>query len=277
MPLVIAFRLFASLLFILLPAAASAQQADVLKAEDAFRFSVERGQGEEIVLRWKIADGYYLYRDHIQARDTATGLDISLQTPPAVVESNDANFGASEVYYSQATARFKSGTSDQIAIIYQGCKKDSICYPPLTVTLDPRSLQVSKAVVGFRVAPTQEEPAKKTRSGDFHLAGDSLGGGMVGSLLASGGALWAVASFLAFGLLLAFTPCVLPMYPILSATLVREGEALTPQRGFVLSSAYVMAMALAFGMLGIVAAWSGQNLQMVLQSSYAIGAVAVLS
>lgn len=73
-----------------------------------------------------------------------------------------------------------------------------------------------------------------------------------------------------------FTPCVLPMYPILSATLAREGEALTARRGFVLSSAYVLAMAAAFGLLGIFAAWSGQNLQMVLQSPYAIGAVGVL-
>lgn len=85
-----------------------------------------------------------------------------------------------------------------------------------------------------------------------------------------------IVSFLAFGLLLAFTPCVLPMYPILSATLAREGEALTARRGFILSLAYVLAMAAAFGLLGVVAAWSGQNLQMVLQSPYAIGAVAAL-
>src|SRR5690606_24054801 len=115
-----------------------------------------------------------------------------------------------------------------------------------------------------------------SESSGFALAEETRNDGMIGALLASSGALWVVASFLAFGLLLAFTPCVLPMYPILSATLAREGERLTARRGFVLSSAYVLAMAAAFGVLGIVAAWSGQNLQMVLQSPYAIGAVSIL-
>jgi thiol:disulfide interchange protein DsbD len=131
-------------------------------------------------------------------------------------------------------------------------------------------LELSAPVVGFGIS------APASASSGFTLADEARNGGMIGSLLASGGALWVVASFLVFGLLLAFTPCVLPMYPILSATLAREGEALTARRGFVLSSAYVLAMAAAFGLLGMVAAWSGQNLQMVLQSPAAIGAVAVL-
>jgi thiol:disulfide interchange protein DsbD len=105
---------------------------------------------------------------------------------------------------------------------------------------------------------------------------EAASGGMVASLLADGGALWVVGSFLVFGLLLAFTPCVLPMYPILSATLARSGETLTPRRGFALSLAYVLAMAAAFGLLGIAAAWSGQNLQIVLQSPYAVATVAAI-
>ena len=164
----------------------------------------------------------------------------------------------------------------QVAVTYQGCKKDSICYPPLTLTVNTANLQVSEPVVGFGVAPAPVAPAGGSGNGGFSLAEDTQDGGMVGSLLASGGAIWAIVSFLAFGLLLAFTPCVLPMYPILSATLAREGEALTARRGFILSLAYVLAMAAAFGLLGVVAAWSGQNLQMVLQSPYAIGAVAAL-
>lgn len=276
MSLIKVFRLLVGLLFIVLPIAASAQPADILKAEDAFRFSVERGHGEEIVLHWAIAEGYYLYRDHIQARDASTGQSLPSQTEPGVVESNDSNFGPSEVYYLRAVARLEVGAPEQVAITYQGCKKDSICYPPLTRTLNTETLQVSDPVVGFGAVTSQEKSASEMEGNSFQLADDSRGGGMVGSLLASGGALWVIASFLVFGLLLAFTPCVLPMYPILSATLARQGEALTPRRGFVLSSAYVLAMALAFGMLGVVAAWSGQNLQMVLQSPYAIGAVAVL-
>ena len=190
-----------------------------------------------------------------------------------------AQLGAAVVagaFEAQAVERLGANAPAKVAITYQGCKKNSICYPPITVTLDTASLQVSKAAVGFGAGIAPATPGDATGTEGFTLDDKTLNGGMVGSLLASGGALWVIASFLVFGLLLAFTPCVLPMYPILSATLAREGESLTARRGFVLSSAYVLAMAAAFGLLGIVAAWSGQNLQMVLQSPYAVGAVAVL-
>lgn len=269
-------RLLAGLFFVFLSLPAAAQQEDLLQAEEAFRFSVERNADQQIQLRWEIEEGYYLYRDHLEAKDAATGEPIPLSTGPGVVETEDANFGPSEVYYLEAVARLGTEAPGQVAVTYQGCKKDSICYPPLTLTVNTANLQVSEPVVGFGVGPTPAAPAGGTGNGGFSLAEDTQDGGMVGSLLASGGAIWVIVSFLAFGLLLAFTPCVLPMYPILSATLAREGEALTARRGFILSLAYVLAMAAAFGLLGVVAAWSGQNLQMVLQSPYAIGAVAAL-
>ncbi|WP_244649547.1 protein-disulfide reductase DsbD [Neoaquamicrobium sediminum] len=271
-----AFRLLATLLLAFLAMPAAGQQDDLLQAEEAFRFSIERSADQEIELRWEIEEGYYLYRDHLEAKDAASGVAVPLQTEPGIMETEDANFGPSEVYYLEALARLGADAPAQVAVTYQGCKKDSICYPPLTLTVDTASLQVSEPIVGFGVAAPSAAPTGGTGNGGFSLAAETLGGGMVGSLLASGGAIWVVVSFLAFGLLLAFTPCVLPMYPILSATLAREGEALTARRGFVLSLAYVLAMAAAFGLLGIVAAWSGQNLQMVLQSPWAIGAVAVV-
>ncbi|RRD21530.1 protein-disulfide reductase DsbD [Brucellaceae bacterium VT-16-1752] len=272
-------RLLASLLLFFWSAAAFAQQSDLLQPEQAFRFSVERGEGNETVLNWQIADGYYLYRDHLAARDASSGGDVRLQAEAGVVQTDDPNFGPSEVYFSQAVARLGTDAPDKVTVTYQGCKKDSICYPPLTLTIDTQTLQFSEPVVGFgAVAATDKtNAARPAEAGNgIQLAQDAQGGGMIGSLLASGGVLWVIASFLLFGLLLAFTPCVLPMYPILSATLAREGEALTARRGFVLSFAYVFAMALAFGVLGIAAAWSGQNLQIVLQSPYAVGAVAIL-
>lgn len=274
MPFLTALRLVASLLLALWSFPATAQQGDLLQAEDAFRFSVERAADNAIELRWQIADGYYLYRDHIEAKGAA-GETVELHTGPGTVE-DDANFGPSEVYYSEAVARLTTGAPSEVAITYQGCKKDSICYPPMTVMLDTASLQLSEPVIGFGVVAPSPTSAEDTGAGGFTLADETQNGGMIGSLLASGGAVWVITSFLVFGLLLAFTPCVLPMYPILSATLAREDEALTARRGLMLSSAYVLAMAAAFGLLGIVAAWSGQNLQMVLQSPWAVGAVGVL-
>ena len=274
----ISLRLLVSWFFIFWSAVASAQSTDLLLPEQAFRFTVERGPGEETTLRWDIEKGYYLYREHLTAKDAGTGVSLALETEPGIVLSDDPNFGPSEVYYSQAIARLGKTAPAQVAITYQGCKKDSICYPPMTLTLDTKTLKLSEAVVGY--GPTAQSEGKATpdsaKEGGFRIAEDTQGGGMIGSLLATGGAPWVIASFLVFGLLLAFTPCVLPMYPILSATLAREGEALTARRGFVLSSAYVLAMAMAFGLLGIVAALSGQNLQIVLQSPYAVGAVGFL-
>ncbi|HLS68254.1 MAG TPA: protein-disulfide reductase DsbD [Kiloniellales bacterium] len=274
-------RLFAVLFLAFWSVSASAQQEELLQAEEAFRFSAERDANEEIVLRWQIAEDYYLYREHLEAQDAVTGENFGLRTAAGAVETEDVNFGTSEVYYGEAVARLGPDLPAEVAVTYQGCKQDSICYPPLTVTLDTQSLEVLASTSGFGpAAPAASASGApdggSAGNGSFSLSEEASSGGMVGSLLASGGALWVVASFLFFGLLLAFTPCVLPMYPILSATLAREGEALTARRGFLLSSAYVLAMAAAFGLLGVAAAWSGQNLQMVLQSPYAIGAVAVL-
>ncbi|NDW06576.1 protein-disulfide reductase DsbD [Jiella pacifica] len=99
---------------------------------------------------------------------------------------------------------------------------------------------------------------------------------LVDGLLGEGGSLWAVAVFFALGLGLAFTPCVLPMYPILAGQLTRSGERPSLARGFTLSATYVLAMAFAFAIIGFAAAWSGQNLQMALQSQSAILLVSVL-
>ena len=85
-----------------------------------------------------------------------------------------------------------------------------------------------------------------------------------------------LATFLGFGLLLTFTPCVLPMIPILSGMLARSGGQLSAGRGFALSTTYVLAMAAAYGLLGIAAAWSGQNLQAALQTPWALGAMSLL-
>jgi thiol:disulfide interchange protein DsbD len=93
---------------------------------------------------------------------------------------------------------------------------------------------------------------------------------LVRSLLEDGGAGWVLASFLVFGILLAFTPCVFPMYPILGAAIAGAGDNVKPTRALLLSAVYVFSMSLAFGLLGVAAAWSGRNLQVALQSPYAL-------
>ncbi|MET3662542.1 protein-disulfide reductase DsbD [Aquamicrobium ahrensii] len=263
----------------LLPAAA--QQPDLLQADEAFRLKAVPAPQGGVIFEWKIAEGYYLYRDHIEAKAADGDTPVSLETAEGTRE-DDPNFGVSEVYYDKAQASLAAGSASEILLTYQGCKKDSICYPPETRRVNLDTLEIRTAGLGFGLFADATQPSQtpaqsaETPASGFRISQEAASGGLVASLLADGGALWVVGSFLIFGLLLAFTPCVLPMYPILSATLARSGESLGPRRSFALSLAYVLAMAAAFGLLGVAAAWSGQNLQIALQSPYAVGTVAAI-
>lgn len=225
-----------------------------LDVDKAFAMQVQQTE-DGAVLHWTIAPGYYLYRDHLQA-ETVAGDVLALETEPGTVK-DDPNFGTMEVYYNNAEARLKGG--GDVTVTFQGCQEDGICYPPvqkdLTLTSTAPALTADAPSSGMKLA---------------------TGPGVIEGLSQQGGALWVLAGFFGFGLLLAFTPCVFPMLPILAGMLARQGGELSMRKGVGLSGAYVFAMALAFGAMGAVAGWSGQNLQMVLQSPWAVGAVAVL-
>lgn len=255
---------FISLFLALGPALA----ANPLPVDQAFRLSVTKDTDGRLVLNWQIANGYYLYRDHIEAKD-GQGNALAVDTQPGLPK-DDPNFGRLEVYYTHATASVKAD-GKPLELTYQGCQEDGICYRPETRTIDPVTLAISsemgqkaKALTQASVfAPAASQPTPQDMA--FALAPEK---GMVEGLLDRGGTGLVIAAFLAFGVLLAFTPCVFPIYPILAGTLAREGEKLTAKRGFVLSSVYVVSLALGFAVVGAIAGWSGQNLQMVLQSKW---------
>jgi len=228
-----------------------------LPASDAFQISVADQDDGTRILSWDIADGYYLYRDKLAA-DTADGIAVLLQTEPGI-EMDDLTFGAVEVYFDNARA-VMGPVNGPVTITWQGCQDGGICYPPVKQTL---------AALDGASSPATAAPA----ADGIVLAQEQ---GLIDSLRARGGTLLVLAGFLGFGLLLAFTPCVFPMFPILAGLLSRQGDTLTARRGAALSGVYVLAMASAFGLLGIAAAWSGQNLQVVLQSPAAIYGVAAI-
>ena len=268
-------RLFAGLagLFIsLFLALGPALAANPLPVDQAFRLSVLKDTDGRLVLNWRIADGYYLYRDHIEAKD-GQGKALVVDTQPGQPK-DDPNFGRLEVYYTHATASVKAD-AQPLALTYQGCQEDGICYRPETRTVDPVTLAISSEMGQKAKALTQASvfaPAASQNTA-FALAPEK---GMVEGLLDQGGTGLVIAAFLAFGVLLAFTPCVFPIYPILAGTLAREGEKLTAKRGFTLSAIYVVSLALGFAVVGAIAGWSGQNLQMVLQSKWTALALAGL-
>ncbi len=243
-----------------------------LPMDEAFVPAIARQEDGRLTITWSIAEGYYLYRDFLAAEDDGNR-PVALQTEQGTVK-DDPGFGTTEVYYQKASA-WIANAPQAIRLTYQGCQDGGLCYPPTTRTIDTVAMTIGKPVSGFAFAPTKDaRPAERTDAG-FAIAADN-GETAVDRLMSGGGLALLLAGFLGFGLLLAFTPCVFPMYPIVAAMLAREGEGLTAGRGLMLASAYVLALASAFGLLGIAAAWSGQNLQIVLQSPVAIGVIAAL-
>jgi len=226
-----------------------------LPAQEAFALSVSEQPDGTRILSWDIAEGYYLYRDKLGAK-SESGTPIPLQTPEGV-PMDDPTFGSVEIYTSSVQA-VMGPVVGPLTVTWQGCQDGGICYPPVSETL-PAVDGTAPAVVSDDVALAQEN-------------------GMIEGLHARGGTLMVLAGFLGFGLLLAFTPCVFPMFPILAGILSGQGRDLTVRRSAALTGVYVLAMASAFGLLGVAAAWSGQNLQIVLQSPAAIyGAAAIFA
>ncbi|MEJ5900797.1 protein-disulfide reductase DsbD [Ochrobactrum teleogrylli] len=268
----------ACLALLIFTACSSAFAAGPLPVNEAFRLGVTKDADGRLVLGWTIAEGYYLYRDHIAAKDDK-GNALDVDTQPGIAK-DDPNFGRLEVYYRYASASVNAQTAP-MEITYQGCQEDGICYRPETRTVDPVTLAVSSQMGNLAKSFGQSSaftraavpPTPGAQSKAFALAPEK---GMVENLLAEGGTGFVIAAFLAFGVLLAFTPCVFPIYPIVAGTLAREGEKLTAKRGFALSSIYVVSLALGFALVGAIAGWSGQNLQMVLQSKWTALALAGL-
>ncbi|GAA0592646.1 protein-disulfide reductase DsbD [Paenochrobactrum glaciei] len=283
-------RLLTVILMMLISSVTTAK-ASPLPVDEAFRLQVLSADDQKLVVSWSIHDGYYLYKDHIEATDKQ-GSALKIDAPEGVMK-DDPTFGAMQVYFNRTTVSFDLKNNQPVTLTYQGCQNDGICYRPETRTIDPMTLAVSNpsggnvaqssssAAVQWKMeAPAVSAPVESASTAPVAASADSFqisqDKGMIQSLLERGGTGFLLLSFLAFGILLAFTPCVFPMYPIVAGTLAREGDKLTPMRGFLLTSTYVVALASGFALIGAVAGWSGQNLQMALQSPWLALAVAMV-
>lgn len=267
-------------------AGASQAASQPLQPEDAFALTIMPLDDGTQDLSWRIAEGYYLYRGRFQA-ETPDGAAVPLELPDGE-RHDDPYFGPEEIYRGDVTATLPA-QDGPVTLTWQGCQQDGICYAPQMARLDPDgtlsrlSTDDEPSPGGASGAFSQADGAAWStggapegigpRSGDLKLARDN---GLIEGLALRGGTAMVILGFLGFGLLLAFTPCVLPMVPIAVGMLAAQGERLTARRGLVLTGAYVLAMASAFGALGVAAAWSGANLQLVLQSPWAIGIMALL-
>ena len=237
--------------------------------EDNFTLSLSRSVDQSLSLRWIISEGTYLYRDKI-AVSRPTDKAIAVETPPGEAK-DDPTFGPVEIYRREAIASIKAEAlpeSGPLAISYQGCSDRGICFPPVTRNFDLATLM---AVADAR--PHTSIPSSAVGSGIQPPAADETA---ASSHVLDGPIVIVLAAFLGFGLLLALTPCMFPMIPILSGLLTANGARMTATRGLLISGTYVIAMASAYALIGMAAAWSGQNLQMALQTPLVLGIVSTV-
>lgn len=243
-------------------------QNELLEADQAFVLSVDAPDANTLVARWDIAKGYYLYKDKLDMNlNGAPGLRIEKMIFPDGKIYEDEFFGEQEVFYQIATATAKlvrTASADrniQVTVNYQGCAEIGVCYPPMTQTV-PVRLPASPQTNSLQTAKIELEDDNAT--GIIQGEQDRMA-----NLLVEG-RLWALPAFFGFGLMLAFTPCVLPMIPILSSLIAGQGKNIDQRKAFFLSLVYVLAMSVTYTLAGIMAATLGQNIQVWFQNSWVL-------
>jgi thiol:disulfide interchange protein DsbD len=223
-----------------------ATKPDFLPVDKAFNFTSERLESGETQLYWQIADGYYLYQQRLKFDGLPTEHKPRL---PKGEDHSDEFFGQQQVYRQGLELKIPAGASGQVKVGFQGCADAGLCYPPQTRVVD---LGNAVAVNAANEAPDQ-----------------ALANGLQQRALG-----WSLLVFFGLGLLLAFTPCSLPMLPILAGLIVGSGA--TPRRGLALASSYVVSMALVYAAMGVLAASLGANLQALLQNPWLLGSFAAI-
>ena len=252
----------------LVPLAAHAAE-DFLPPEQAFKVSarvLDSGHAEVLL---RIAPGYYVYRDSF--RFDAEGASLGpADIPPGKVKF-DENFQKNVETYrgdlriqlplTQATGAFK------LSVVSQGCADAGLCYPPMTTLL---------ALDATKPAAADSSPAVARAGLPLAAAGAPPTEALFDRVLRAGH-LWQVLGvFFGLGLLLTFTPCVLPMLPILSSLIVGVEQQPSRLRGLLLAAAYALGMALVYTALGVAAGLAGEGFAAALQTPWAIGGFALL-
>ncbi|PWB48025.1 MAG: thiol:disulfide interchange protein [Nitrosomonadales bacterium] len=251
-------------------------QDEFLDPEQAFKLSVTAGDAQTLAADFTPAEGYYLYRERIKfTLKDAAGASIAKIELPKGETKTDPNFGATEVYHHpfQALIRLQ-GAAGKLTLqaTYQGCSEKGVCYPPQnkTFTLDLPASAPSDT------PKTESAPAPQAAPSSAAASEGTSESSRIAALLKGGNFWLVVASFFGFGLLLALTPCVFPMIPILSGIIVGQGQHLTRPHAFALSLAYVLGMAITYAAAGVAAGLSGTLLTSALQNPWVLGAFALV-
>jgi len=236
---------------------------ELLPADQAFQFFAATHDGNTLQVNWKIAEGYYLYREKIDLQLlAANGVKLLDYNIPHGIAKYDEAFGDVEILHDRLSFLVplsRSSIAEQTITLkakFQGCAERGVCYPPMEKTVNLllpaiSATEISNAPVVIKKTPASEQDLiiQSLQQDSFALT---------------------LLSFLGFGLLLAFTPCVFPMIPILSGIIVGQGKDITNRKAFLLSLSFVLASAVTYTVFGILAALFGSNLQATFQAPWII-------
>jgi thiol:disulfide interchange protein DsbD len=235
-----------------------ADEPEFLQVDEAFQFDFAQ-QGDQLILSWKIADGYYLYKK--QFKTVVKQAELGMPVFPVAEQIEDEFYGLSDVFRNQLDITYPVVSSVQDGIVkirYQGCADAGLCYPPTTKEVYLNQVGNASAVESNQSSKDSviESNTQVPISEQFELA----------SLLFSEQSLFiTLLLFLGLGVGLAFTPCVFPMYPILSGIVIGQGKTISTSRAFTLSFVYVQGMAITYSLLGLIVASAGVQFQAGLQ------------
>ena len=247
------------------------EQPEFLPVDEAFQFSLETGGDRNYSLLFQIKEGYYLYKDQFDAWTSRDGgrerVELLL---PEGLKKTDEYFGEVNVFYTSLKVALKNlpfgSDLSKVIVRYQGCADRGLCYPPVE-----KEINLENGFISDPLPPESDQDPVFSPSelgNERYLFGLLEGAGLFSIILA----------FFLAGILLTFTPCVLPMVPIISSIIVGQGEDLTNSKAFRISLAYVLGMALTFSILGMLVGLFGaeMNIQARLQSPFVISLTAVI-
>jgi thiol:disulfide interchange protein DsbD len=238
---------------------------EYLDPDVAFVLTANAQSTNNVQLNWRIADGYYLYKQRIKLEPANAAQPVGAIVLPKGLPHDDEYFGPQEIYRESLDASFSvppGAKAVDVKVTYQGCADAGLCYPPITKVLNV-SLEGAPATVA----------SSASSGGGYVSEQDSFA-----AQIAGGSLLLVIAVGYLGGLLMAFTPCVLPMVPILSGIIAGSGDKTTPARAFLLSLSYVGGIAAIYVLMGVLAAFigGGVNLQAIFNQWYILVPFALL-
>lgn len=238
-----------------------------LMPDEAFKADAKLNDAMQIEAKIEIAPDIYLYEEKVKfSLQNSESISIGkIDAPKAQEHHGDMTYLSTPNFVVNLKADSAITGMQKIDFVmeYQGCSEQGLCYEPLsttfTFTVDPSKLQSSST-----------QPLKEEKSVQKSATQELSEVDAIAASIGSESVFWVVLSFLGIGLLLSLTPCVFPMIPIISGVIVSQGEGLTTKRAFFLSVVYVLAMAVAYTIAGVLAGLFGSNLQAALQTPWVI-------